>query len=61
MIFLGLLFGIVGTDVNSGMSRFTFGMSGLADGISFVVIAMGFFGFAEILNNLEKAQDVAAP
>jgi putative tricarboxylic transport membrane protein len=60
MIFLGLLFGIVGTDVNSGMSRFTFGMSGLADGISFVVIAMGLFGFAEILNNMEKAQDVAS-
>jgi putative tricarboxylic transport membrane protein len=58
MIFLGLIFGIVGTDVNSGMSRFTFGTSGLADGISFVVVAMGLFGFAEILHNMEKAQDV---
>lgn len=58
MIFLGLIFGIIGTDVNSGMSRFTFGMSGLADGISFVVVAMGLFGFAEILSNMEKAQDV---
>ncbi|HJQ63076.1 MAG TPA: tripartite tricarboxylate transporter permease [Burkholderiales bacterium] len=56
MIFLGLIFGIIGTDVNSGMSRFTFGMSGLADGISFTVVAMGLFGFAEILSNLEKAQ-----
>lgn len=53
MINLGLLFGIVGTDVNSGMSRFAFGVSGLTDGISFVVIAMGLFGFAEIVNNLE--------
>ncbi len=53
MIILGLLFGIVGTDVNSGMSRFAFGVSGLTDGISFVVIAMGLFGFAEIVNNLE--------
>jgi TctA family transporter len=53
MIVLGLLFGIVGTDVNSGMSRFAFGVSGLTDGISFVVIAMGLFGFAEIVNNLE--------
>ncbi len=55
MINLGLLFGIVGTDVNSGMSRFAFGVSGLTDGISFVVIAMGLFGFAEIVNNLEGA------
>ncbi len=59
MIFLGLLFGIIGTDVNSGMSRFTFGMSGLADGLSFVVVAMGLFGFAEILNNMEKGADAA--
>jgi putative tricarboxylic transport membrane protein len=54
MIVLGLLFGIVGTDVNSGMSRFAFGVAGLTDGISFTVIAMGLFGFAEILANLEK-------
>jgi TctA family transporter len=49
MIVVGLLFGIVGTDVNSGMSRFTFGMPGLSDGIGFVVIAMAFFGLGEIL------------
>ena len=55
MIVLGLLFGIVGTDVNSGMSRFTFGVTGLTDGISFVVIAMGLFGFAEIVANLEQS------
>jgi len=60
MIFLGLLIGIVGTDVNSGMSRFTFGMSGLADGLSFVVVAMGLFGFSEILSNLEKGQDASS-
>jgi putative tricarboxylic transport membrane protein len=54
MIVLGLLFGIVGTDVNSGMSRFAFGVAGLTDGISFTVIAMGLFGFAEILSNLER-------
>jgi TctA family transporter len=56
MIVLGLLLGIVGTDVNSGMSRFTFGTSGLSDGISFVVVAMGLFGFAEIVSNLEKGK-----
>lgn len=60
MIFVGLLFGIVGTDVNSGMSRFTFGASGLADGLSFVVVAMGLFGFSEILRNLEQGQDTAS-
>ncbi len=60
MIFVGLLFGIVGTDVNSGMSRFTFGASGLADGLSFVVVAMGLFGFSEILRNLEQGQDAAS-
>jgi putative tricarboxylic transport membrane protein len=60
MIVLGLLIGIVGTDVNSGMSRFTFGASGLADGLSFVVVAMGLFGFAEILSNLEQKADTAS-
>ena len=60
MVFMGLIFGIIGTDVNSGMSRFTFGMSGLADGVSFVVVAMGLFGFAEILMNLERGQEAAS-
>ena len=55
MIVLGLLLGIVGTDVNSGMSRFTFGVPSLTDGVSFVVIAMGLFGFAEIAANLEQS------
>ncbi|HET6492492.1 MAG TPA: tripartite tricarboxylate transporter permease, partial [Burkholderiales bacterium] len=52
--------GIVGTDVNSGMSRFTFGASGLADGLSFAMVAMGLFGFAEILSNLEQKADLAS-
>ncbi|HKA39832.1 MAG TPA: tripartite tricarboxylate transporter permease [Burkholderiales bacterium] len=60
MILLGLLFGIVGTDVNSGMSRFAFGVTGLTDGISFTVIAMGLFGFAEICSNLEAGADTAS-
>lgn len=53
MILLGLLMGIVGTDVNSGMARFSFGIAGLTDGIQFTVIAMGLFGMAEIVKNLE--------
>src|SRR5207244_4164861 len=60
MIVLGLLLGIVGTDVNSGMARFTFGIPELTDGIGTAVVAMGLFGFAEILVNLEHktSQDV---
>jgi TctA family transporter len=54
IIVLGLLLGIVGTDVNSGMARFTFGVPGLSDGIGFVVVAMGVFGLAEIVSNLEQ-------
>ncbi|HEX6004119.1 MAG TPA: tripartite tricarboxylate transporter permease [Burkholderiales bacterium] len=60
MILLGLLFGIVGTDVNSGMSRFTFGSTGLTDGMSFAMVAMGLFGFSEILMNLEQGADTAS-
>ena len=54
MIVLGLLLGLVGTDVNSGVSRFSFGIPELADGIGFVAVAMGVFGFAEIIANVEK-------
>jgi len=53
MIFLGLLLGLVGTDVNSGALRFAFGIPELSDGIGFVALAMGMFGFAEIVANLE--------
>jgi TctA family transporter len=56
MIVLGLLLGIVGTDVNSGVERFTFGIPELADGIGVVVVAMGLFGFAEIVLNLEATE-----
>jgi putative tricarboxylic transport membrane protein len=53
MVVLGLLLGLVGTDVNSGVLRFTFDIPELSDGISFVVVAMGMFGLAEIVGNLE--------
>jgi TctA family transporter len=53
MIVLGLLLGLIGTDVNSGTARFDFEMKELADGINFVVIAMGVFGLGEIIANLE--------
>ncbi len=53
MVVLGLLLGLIGTDVNSGAQRFTFGVSELLDGIGFVVVAMGMFGIGEIILNLE--------
>jgi TctA family transporter len=56
MIVLGLLLGIVGTDVNSGVERFTFGIPELSDGIGVVVVAMGLFGFAEIILNLQSTE-----
>jgi TctA family transporter len=53
MTLLGILFGLVGTDVNSGLERFTLGLPELADGISIVGVALGLFGIAEIIANLE--------
>jgi putative tricarboxylic transport membrane protein len=54
MIVLGLLLGLVGTDVNSGVARFAFDVPELTDGIGFVAVAMGLFAFAEIAANVEK-------
>jgi len=53
MIFLGLLLGMVGMDVNTGAARMTFGLIELSDGISFVAMALGLFGVAEVICNLE--------
>ena len=55
MIILGLLLGMVGTDVNSGVARFSFDIPELTDGIGFIVIAMGVFGYGEIISNLSKS------
>ncbi|MBP6406456.1 MAG: tripartite tricarboxylate transporter permease [Proteobacteria bacterium] len=57
MIVLGLLLGLVGTDVNSGVARFSFEIPELTDGIGFVVIAMGVFGYGEIISNLSQPED----
>jgi putative tricarboxylic transport membrane protein len=54
MILLGLLLGLVGTDVNSGVARFSFEVPELTDGIGFIVIAMGVFGYGEIISNLGR-------
>ena len=55
MIVLGLLFGLVGTDTQSGVTRFTFGVPELYDGVDFVPVAVGLFGLAEIMSNLDRA------
>jgi len=54
MILLGLLLGQINTDVISGTPRYSFDIPELTDGINFVVIAMGIFGFGEIIANLGK-------
>lgn len=56
MIFLGLLLGLVGTDINSGAMRYTFGVGELMEGLDFVALSMGIYGFAEIMRNLEITQ-----
>ena len=53
MVLLGLLFGVVGADANSGVQRFSYGVMELADGIGFIGVAMGLFGIAEIVSTLE--------
>jgi putative tricarboxylic transport membrane protein len=56
MVLLGLTIGLIGIDINSGMARYTFGSWHLTDGISFVIVAMGFFAIAEVVNNLETTE-----
>ncbi|WP_310567531.1 tripartite tricarboxylate transporter permease [Hydrogenophaga sp.] len=57
MIVLGLLLGLVGTDVNSGVARYSFDIPELTDGISFLAIAMGVFGYGEIISNLSQPDE----
>lgn len=58
MVAAGLMLGIVGTDVTSGLPRFTFGLSELLDGVGFTVIAVGLFAVAEIVQNVSKTEKV---
>ena len=57
MIMMGLLLSMVGSDIETGQSRMAFDIPELSDGVGFVVVAMGVFGFAEIMRNLEASQD----
>src|SRR5690606_21540546 len=60
MIVTGMLFGLVGTDPETGMFRFTFGMIQLSDGVETVAVALGIFGLSEILRNLEQSSSSGA-
>ncbi len=57
MIILGLLFGMIGTDVDSGEPRYDFALGQLQDGLDFAVVAMGIFGLAEIMRNLSMREN----
>ncbi|WP_416355862.1 tripartite tricarboxylate transporter permease [Aureimonas phyllosphaerae] len=57
MIVLGVALGLVGTDLQSGQIRFTLGFSQLFEGVGFVPLAMGLFGIAEIIRNLENPEN----
>ncbi len=57
MILRGLLLGMVGTDVNSGVARYDFSIPELQDGIDFAIVAMGVFGLSEIMSNLELKEN----
>ena len=59
MVVMGLLLGIIGTDVNSGMARYSFGIPELTDGIGFIVIAVGVFAIGEIVLNLGDPEERA--
>ena len=60
MVLLGLLLSTIGTDLETGQERITLGIQNLSDGLDFTPLAMGIFGFAEILRNLDtpEARDV---
>jgi TctA family transporter len=57
MCLVGVLLGQIGTDVNSGMARYTFNLPFLVDGIGLVSIALGCFGIAEITKNLDNKDE----
>jgi TctA family transporter len=57
MIVLGLMLGLIGTDIHSGIPRYTFGIPELFDGLDFVIVAVGMFGLGSIIVSLEQKED----
>jgi TctA family transporter len=57
MITTGLLLGVIGTDLYTGTTRFTFGVLGLFDGLDIVAVAVGLFGLGEMMRSLENEKD----
>lgn len=60
MVVFGLVLGLVGTDLNSGVQRYTFGILELSDGVSLIAIAMGLFGVAEIVSKMAAPEEAHA-
>jgi putative tricarboxylic transport membrane protein len=58
MTVLGLMLGIVGTDIETGAQRFTFGMTHLYDGIELIALALGLFGIGEFMNSVNQVSTV---
>jgi TctA family transporter len=61
MTLVGLIIGIVGTDVNSGVQRFTFGFTELSDRVELVALALGLFGVADFLRSVNRMHTVGSP
>jgi len=61
MVLIGLLLGLVGTDTNTGVTRYTLGISALWDGIDFLPLVIGMFGVVEIIRNLEQPALIREP
>src|SRR5690348_10006372 len=58
MTVLGLMIGIIGSDIETGAERFTFGMTNLDDGVALVALALGLFGIAEFMNSVNQQAEI---
>ena len=61
MVVLGMIFGLIGIDTNTGVFRFTFGTPHLYDGFPIVILAMGMFGISEVIASVNRLQYVIDP
>src|ERR1700744_1068900 len=58
MTVLGLMIGIIGSDIETGAERFTFGLTELDDGVALVALALGLFGIAEFMNSVNQQAEI---